>query len=107
MRYKTPRRMNLKILSKTSVRQKASIYLNELKQSYSKATDLSYSEFELQPYLKTESNISIHEKCCKSEETQVHILTCSVLNENSALPASDSTYALMVLMVQILTKWQE
>ena len=110
--------MNLKILSKTSVRQKASIYLNELKQSYSKATDLYYSELELQPYLKPESNISIHEKCfifaartkmldingnfkvgqsdlkcrqcCKDEETQDHILTCSILNENSALPVSDS-----------------
>ena len=29
-------------------------------------------------------------QCCKDEETQDHILTCSILNENSALPVSDS-----------------
>ena len=107
-----------KNIVKISVRQKAFIYLNELKQSYSKAADLSYSELELQPYLKPESNNSIHDKCfifaartkmldikgnfkvgqsdlkcrqcCKDEETQEHILVCSVLNENCSLPVSDT-----------------
>ena len=101
-----------KNIVKISVRQKAFIYLNELKQSYSKAADLSYSELELQPYLKPESNNSIHDKCfifaartkmldikgnfkvgqsdlkcrqcCKDEETQ------EVLNENCSLPVSDT-----------------
>ena len=29
-------------------------------------------------------------QCCKDEETQEHILVCSVLNENCSLPVSDT-----------------
>jgi len=61
--YRTTPHVKFKKYVKKAIRDKAYIFLMEIKEKHSKLKDISYTKLEIQKYLKSSNKLTDEEKC--------------------------------------------